>query len=349
MTDLARRFPGNPVLGPADVAPSRPGLSVIGVLNPGAFRLRDETWLLLRVAEGLTAGQGTVSAPVLDPAAPAGIRVIEVPEGDPDLMIDDPRSFVWRGDSYLTTISHLRLASSVDGVHFRIEPKPALEGEGVLESYGIEDARVSQIGERFYLSYTAVSPYGFGVGLASTADWMAYDRHGMVFAPPNKDCVLFPEKVGGAYLALHRPVSEGLGGMYMWIARSPDLVHWGEHRCVLRPRRGTWDAAKVGAGAPPLRIHEGWLEIYHGVGGDGRYCLGAVLLDAGDPARVLGRSHDPIMEPLVDYELDGFYGGVVFATGVLADGDQLTIYYGAADERVCGATMSIREILASLA
>ena len=128
MADLARRFPGNPVLGPADVPPSHAGLSVIGALNPGAFRFRGKTWLLLRVAEGLTAGQGAVSAPVLDPAAPNGIRVIVVPEGDPDLVRDDPRAFVWRGDRYLTTISHLRLASSVDGVHFRIEPRPALEG-----------------------------------------------------------------------------------------------------------------------------------------------------------------------------------------------------------------------------
>jgi beta-1,2-mannobiose phosphorylase / 1,2-beta-oligomannan phosphorylase len=349
MTDLARRFPGNPLLGPADVPPSRPGLSVIGVLNPGAFRFAGRTWLLLRVAEGLTAGHGTVSAPVLDPAAPDGLRVVEAPEGDPDLVSGDPRSFVWCGETYLTTISHLRLASSVDGVHFSVEPRPALEGEGALESYGIEDGRVSQVGERFYLSYTAVSPYGFGVGLASTADWTTFDRHGMAFAPPNKDCVLFPERIGGAYMALHRPVSEGLGGQYMWIASSPDLVHWGDHRCVLRPRRGTWDAVKVGAGAPPLRIPEGWLEIYHGVDGGNRYCLGAVLLDAGDPATVLGRSRDPIMEPLADYERRGFFGNVVFGTGVVADGDQLTIYYGAADDRVCGATMSIREILASLA
>jgi predicted GH43/DUF377 family glycosyl hydrolase len=349
MTDLARRFPGNPLIGPADVPPSRAGLSVIGVLNPGAFRLSGKTWLLLRVAEGLPAGQGGVSAPVLDPAAPNGMRVIEVPVGDPDLVNDDPRSFVWCGDSYLTTISHLRLASSVDGVHFHVEPRPALEGEGVLESYGIEDGRVSQVGERFYLSYTAVSPYGYGVGLASTVDWTTYDRHGMVFAPPNKDCVVFPEKIGDAYVALHRPVSEGLGGKYIWIARSPDLVHWGDHRCVLRPQRGSWDAAKVGAGAPPLRIDEGWLEIYHGVDGDDRYCLGALLLDADDPARVVGRSREPIMEPLAHYERDGFYGNVVFATGAMADGDRLTIYYGAADDRVCGATMSIREILATLA
>jgi predicted GH43/DUF377 family glycosyl hydrolase len=109
-----------------------------------------------------------------------------------------------------------------------------------------------------------------------------------------------------------------------------------------------WDSTKVGAGPPPLRIPEGWLEIYHGVDQDQRYCLGAVLLDADEPDRVLGRSLDPIMEPLADYEIHGFFGKVIFATGAVAEDDRLTIYYGAADKHVCGATMSIQEILAGL-
>ncbi|MDQ6900534.1 MAG: glycoside hydrolase family 130 protein [Candidatus Dormibacteraeota bacterium] len=349
MSDLARRFPGNPIVSPQDVRPSRPGLSVIGVLNPASFRFQGKSWLLLRVAEGVPAGGDQVSASVLDPATPGGMRTVAVRRGDPLLAAgSDPRAFVWSGDSYLTTISHFRLASSADGVHFQVEAEPALEGEGELESYGIEDGRVAEIDGSFWLAYTAVSPSGFGVSLASTVDWKTFDRHGMIFAPPNKDCVLFPEKIGGSYLALHRPVSQGLGGQYIWLASSPDLLHWGDHRCVVRPRRGAWDSAKVGAGAPPVRTEEGWLEIYHGVDDNNRYCLGAVLLDLNDPAHVLGRSSEAIMEPLTDYERGGFYGNVVFATGAMATGDEFTLYYGAADEWVCGATMSIREILASL-
>jgi beta-1,2-mannobiose phosphorylase / 1,2-beta-oligomannan phosphorylase len=85
-----------------------------------------------------------------------------------------------------------------------------------------------------------------------------------------------------------------------------------------------WDSTKVGAGPPPLRIPEGWLEIYHGVDQDQRYCLGAVLLDADEPDRVLGRSLDPIMEPLANYEIHGFFGKVIFATGAVAEDDRLT-------------------------
>ena len=319
------------------------------VLNPAAFHFEGKTWLLLRVAEAVPAGDGTVSALVLDAAAPEGMRRVEARAGDPDLIISgDPRSFKWRGDDYLTTISHLRLASSQDGVSFRVEPAPALEGEGNMESYGIEDCRVTEIDGRYHLAYTAVSPDGFGVGVADTRDWRTYRRHGMVLPPPNKDFVLFPEMVRGAYVALHRPVTEGLGLPSMWIARSSDLVHWGEQQCILRPRRGMWDSTKLGAGPPPLRIPEGWLAIYHGVDQDQRYCLGAVLLEADDPARVLGRSRDPVMEPLADYEIHGFFGNVIFATGAFAEDDRLTIYYGAADKHVCGATISIHEILAGL-
>ena len=319
------------------------------VLNPAAFHFEGKTWLLLRVGEAVPAGDGTVSALVLDATAPEGMRRVEARTGDPDLIPGgDSRVFFWRGDDYLTTISHLRLASSQDGVSFRVEPAPALEGEGNLESYGVEDCRVTEIDGRYHLAYTAVSPDGFGVGVADTRDWRTYRRHGMVLPPPNKDFVLFPEMVRGAYVALHRPVTEGLGLPSMWIARSSDLVHWGEQQCILRPRRGMWDSTKLGAGPPPLRIPEGWLEIYHGVDQDQCYCLGAVLLDADDPARVLGRSPDPIMEPLADYEIHGFFGNVIFATGAFAEDDRLTIYYGAADTHVCGATMSIHEILAGL-
>ncbi|HZU18173.1 MAG TPA: glycoside hydrolase family 130 protein [Candidatus Dormibacteraeota bacterium] len=346
--DLAERFTGNPILSPADVPPSRPGLEVAGVLNPGAFRWRGRTWLLLRVAERAVADAGTLTAPILDPETPGGLRILRVAKDDPHLGEREPRGFRWRGRWYLTTLSHLRLASSEDGRRFRVEPRPILEGRGPLERFGVEDGRVTELDGEFHLTYTAVSPDGFGVGLVTTSDWASFRRRGMILPPPNKDCVLFPERVDGEHLILHRPVSAGLGGLSMWLARSPDLVHWGGHQCLVRPRPGTWDEAKVGAGAPPVRISEGWLEIYHGADRDDRYCLGAVLLDARDPSRVLARSRDPIVAPLAEYERQGFYRNVVFATGAFLDGDRLTLYYGAADEHVCAAEVSVAAVLNGL-
>jgi len=140
-----------------------------------------------------------------------------------------------------------------------------------------------------------------------------------------------------------------LGGNYIWLAESHDLVHWGNHRCLAHSREGHWDSARVGAGAAPIRTAKGWLEIYHGATKENRYCLGALLLDLDEPWRVLARSETPIMEPLASYELEGFFGKVIFTNGHVVDGDRITLYYGAADSVICAAHLSIQSILASLA
>jgi len=147
---------------------------------------------------------------------------------------------------------------------------------------------------------------------------------------------------------LHRPSSPELGGNYIWIAESPDRIHWGNHQLLATTRPGKWDSARLGAGAAPIRTEKGWLEIYHGATKENRYCLGALLLDSNDPSKVLARSEEPIMEPIMEYEKTGFFGNVVFTNGHLVDGDTVTIYYGASDEVICGAEFSINEILQSL-
>ena len=348
MADLARRFETNPILRPADVKPSRDGLEVECLLNPGAFRWQGKTWLLLRVAERPRQVEGRISTPIIDPHAPGGIAILNYSLDDPEVVYKDPRSFQYQGKSYLTTLSHLRLASSDDGVHFQAEETPTLLGQGELESFGVEDSRVTELDGRFYLTYTAVSPSGIGVGMTSTADWQTFTRHGMIIPPSNKDCALFPQKVGGDYLCLHRPSNLYIGGPYIWLGRSPDLLHWGRHQCLVWTRPGLWDSVRIGAGAEPILTDRGWLCLYHGANEQSRYCLGALLLDRSDPGKVLARSYEPIMEPQASYELTGFFGNVVFTNGHTVDGDTVTIYYGASDEVICGARFSIQEILASL-
>ena len=106
--------------------------------------------------------------------------------------------------------------------------------------------------------------------------------------------------------------------------------------------------ARIGAGAAPIKTEAGWLEIYHGADFNNRYCLGAVLFDLNDPSIVLARSVEPIFEPVQTYETNGFFGNVVFTNGHLVEGDNIHMYYGASDEVICGATLSISEILATL-
>jgi predicted GH43/DUF377 family glycosyl hydrolase len=255
----------------------------------------------------------------------------------------------YKGLDYLTTVSHLRLLASDDGIHFSELPGyPPLLGQGLLERFGIEDCRVAQINDTYYLTYTAVSDSGVGVGLRTTTDWKQFENGGMIFPPHNKDCAIFEEKIAGKFYCLHRPSSVDLGGNYIWIASSGDGRQWGDHRCLIKSRPGLWDSARVGAGAAPIKTERGWLEIYHGADAQHRYCLGAFLMDLGDPSQVVARTVEPIMVPTENYELSGFFGYVVFTNGHIREGDRLTIYYGAADEFVCGAHFSVKDILASL-
>jgi predicted GH43/DUF377 family glycosyl hydrolase len=348
MNDLAQRFAQNPLLTPRDLRPSVAGMEVTCLLNPGVFRYQEKTWLLVRVAERPVQVPGKTSFPILNPDG--RLELLEFDSADPRLDLSDPRVINFDGQDYLTTLSHLRLLSSDDGISFA-EPENSspLMGIGNLETYGIEDCRVSQIGETYYLTYTQVSNNGVGVGLRTTCDWQHFVQKGMIFSPHNKDCTIFEEKIGDKYYALHRPSSPELGGNYIWIAESPDLVHWGNHRCLAHSRPGHWDSARVGAGAAPIRTAEGWLEIYHGATKENRYCLGALLLDLNEPWKVLARSETPIMEPSTRYEQEGFFGQVIFTNGHLVDGDHLTVYYGAADSVICAAAFSVRSILLSLA
>jgi predicted GH43/DUF377 family glycosyl hydrolase len=207
---------------------------------------------------------------------------------------------------------------------------------------------VSLLDGVYYLTYTAVSPNGVAVGLRSTTDWKTFHEHGLILPPHNKDCTLFEDAIGGRYFALHRPSSPEIGGNYIWLAQSPDLLHWGKHVCLARTRPGMWDSARIGAGAAPIRTPDGWLEIYHGANAQNRYCLGALLLNLEEPWKVIARSADPIMQPLADYEQTGFFGNVVFTNGHLVDGDTLTVHYGASDSVICAATFSLIEILSTL-
>ena len=345
--DIARRFTQNPLLHPADLKPGIKGMEIVCLLNPGVFQFEGKTWLLLRVAERPKQIEGKISFPVYN--STGGIDILSFDKNDPDLDASDPRIINYKKKDYLTTLSYLRLVCSDDGINFHeADGYPPIFGKGELETFGIEDCRVATMADGFGLTFTEVSESGVGVGLITTSDWKNFSRKGMIFPPHNKDCALFEEKINGNYYALHRPSSPELGGNYIWLAESPDLVHWGNHKCIAKVRPGKWDSARVGAGGAPIRTAKGWLEIYHGANSDNRYCLGAILLDINDPSKVLARSETPIMEPIEPYEQTGFFGNVVFTNGHYVKGDDIYMYYGASDEVICGARFSINRILETL-
>jgi beta-1,2-mannobiose phosphorylase / 1,2-beta-oligomannan phosphorylase len=349
MHDIAKRFAENPLLSPADLRASKQGLQITCLLNPGVFQYDGRTWLIVRVAERPEQKDNMISFPVLTETG--ATTIIEIPKDDPALNATDARVINYKGADYLTTLSHLRLLYSDDGIHFNEhDGYLPLTGEGMLQTFGVEDCRVAQLDDTYYLTFTAVSDNGVGVGLRTTKDWKEFQSHGMILPPHNKDCAIFEEKINGLYYALHRPSSVDIGGNYIWLTSSPDGIHWGNHKCIIRTRKNSWDSARVGAGAAPIKTDRGWLEIYHGADHHHRYCLGAFLLDKNDPSKVIARTEEPIMVPSAPYEVSGFFGHVVFTNGhtMHTNGDTLTIYYGAADEFVCGASFSINEIFSLL-
>lgn len=307
-----------------------------------------KTWLIIRVAERPIQREGFVSFPVM--TLEGRPNILEYRKDDPHIDLSDPRAVRYKNVNYLSTLSHLRLVCSEDGIHFQ-EPDDfptQIFGHSPLEAFGIEDCRVSFLDGTYCLTFTQVSEHGVGVGLMRTKDWINFEHGGMIIPPHNKDCAIFEEKIGDNYYCLHRPSGVDFGGNYIWIATSKDLLHWGDHKCLLHTRPDTWDCARVGAGAAPIKTSEGWLEIYHGADFNNRYCLGAVLLDLKDPSKVLARSVEPLLEPVAEYEKTGFFGNVVFTNGHIVNGDAITMYYGASDEVICGARLSIAEILKGL-
>ncbi|MEO6346992.1 MAG: glycoside hydrolase family 130 protein [Aquaticitalea sp.] len=347
MSDIATRYKNNPILSPKALKASDENMIIECLLNPGVFKFNGKTWLLMRVAERTVQKEGVLSVPIYD--TEGKVKILNFDPKDLKLDASDARVINYDSVDYLTTISHLRLLCSDDGINFYVDNEyPSLFGEGEYESYGIEDCRVSKIEDTYHLTYTMVSSNGVGVGLRTTKDWKQFEKKGMIFSPHNKDCAIFEEKINGKYYALHRPSSPELGGNYIWLAESLDAVHWGNHKCIAKTREGKFDSKRLGSGAAPIKTDKGWLEIYHGATADHRYCLGAILLDLNEPSIVIARSEEPIMEPIADYEKTGFFGNVVFTNGHIVNGDTIEMYYGASDEHVCLANFSINEILKTL-
>lgn len=344
------KYGKNPLITPAMVVPSCSDLAVRGVLNPGAVAYEGEILLLLRIAEGCKEKKGKVSVPIHRfKNGKRELDILHLDRDDPEVVFQDSRAVVYRGKEYVSTTSHLRMARSKDGVNFEVDEKPFLAPRDESEEYGIEDARISKIGAHYYINYTAVSRDGYGTSLVRTRDFVDTEYLGMVFCVPNKDVCIFPEKIDGSYYALHRPQNTGFGKSSIWIAQSPDLIHWGQHRCLIRPANNEWESEKIGGGAPPIKTDKGWLEIYHGKSlrnGKDFYSLMVLLLDLEDPTKVIFRGDHPVIMPEEPYETDGFVPNVVFLNGmVLRNNDDLLLYYAACDETTCLAECKLSDLL----
>lgn len=346
---MLKRSPRNPIVTPEQVRPSRPGWKVDGAFNAAVAEQGEETILLLRVAESVGSDDPeAVRVPLL---ARRGddweCEVRTFRKDDPAYDFSDPRMVRAHADPrevYLTSLSHLRIARSRNGTDFTVDDEPFLFPATREERFGCEDARLTRIEGRYYINYTAVSDLGITTALAVTDDFTRVERLGIVFSPDNRDVCLFPRRIAGSYWCLHRPAPLHLGTPEIWIARSPDLIHWGAHAHLAGRRGDGWESAKIGGGAQMLETEKGWLQVYHGVDARQHYSLGALLLDLDDPRIVRARLDRPLGAPETPCERDGFFSNVLFSCGALIRDETLWVYYGAADQTMALGTVPLADL-----
>ncbi len=283
----------------------------------------------------------------------------------PANAVFNPGAIEHNGDTLLLTrvegfdgFSHFTIARSKDGIKdWKIDSKPTLTPDPDSypeEIWGIEDARIVHLDEidEYAIVYTSYSSGGPLVSLILTKDFTTFRRQGIITPPEDKDGSLFPRRVNGRWVLIHRPLPATMSAKAnIWISYSPDLKHWGDHTVILEAREGGWwDAMKIGLGPQPIETPEGWLMIYHGVRHTASGCIyrvGLALFDLDDPSKLISRCRGWVFGPKEEYERVGDVGYVTFPSGVIHDKktDVLRVYYGAADTNVALATAKLQDVL----
>ncbi|MFW6061364.1 MAG: glycosidase [Planctomycetota bacterium] len=275
------------------------------------------------------------------------------------------------------------LLKSDDGVHFELASnEPVFTAEQLGTPKGtVEDPRLVQIGDTFYMTYVhrnyvaSCFPNGQGVpdyhnptfvppgdpnnyrtGIATSTDLLHWEDLGLVTPPDvdDRDCTLFPEKIGGRFAMLRRPMhyvgqKYGCDRPSIWLSYSDDLKTWSEPHLIAAAEHPDWEAVKIGGAAQPLRTEEGWLLLYHGVDRAGVYRVGAMLLDLHDPTRLIARTPEWLMQPEEYYERVGLIiPRVIFpSANVIRDGT-VYVYYGCCDTCISLATARLADLLAAV-
>jgi len=372
------------LIKPEDISPSTPDFEVIGTFNPGASRLANgDIILYIRVWEKLkkTEDDNFCYSPRMCGASKYKVIIdkfekkLIAASSEYDFLFKD-------GTKRLTFISHLRKVI-LDKTGFTIkyiDQKPSffgLEWDGEL---GIEDPRITKIGELYVMTYVSLSRIeNVSTSCAISNDCIHWYRRGIIFNEQNKDVVIFPELIDKEYVAIERPEgSFEFTPPHMWVVYSKDMELWGRQHPMIFSKKGDWDFGKVGAGAPPIRTEKGWLLIYHGILTNKRknvigniikrmelsecisgnisvkdtiYCAGAALFDLNDPKKLIAKSDVPILFPIKKHEVADFGNlRVIFPTGLLMDinGKDVLIFSGAGDKVTSVKKIELNKIFKKL-
>lgn len=264
-------------------------------------------------------------------------------------------------DGHLLEGTNMGLAVSEDGIHWTAEDHPcwAMKDEEVHRIY---DPRLTVIEDTLYVCFAMDTKHGLRGGIAKTSDLKNFEILSLS-VPDNRNMALFPEKIGGRYIRLERPMpvySRDRDRFDIWLSESPDLEFWGRSRLVLGVEDVPFADNKIGPAAPPVKTEKGWLTTFHAVEKDetrGKhgwedswkkmYYAGIMLLDLKDPSRVIGMSKVPLIVADQEFEQkDGFRQDVIFPGGMILEEDgEVKIYYGASDTVECLATANVDDLI----
>ncbi len=266
-----------------------------------------------------------------------------------------------------TAVGVARSKNGVDSWVF--DPVPLIDSNDPLkdpETKRFYDPRVIEIDGRLLLCLAMDTRHGIRGAIAELSDDLRSWRLLSASVPENRNMVLFPEKIGGEYVRLERPMpvySRGRDRFDIWLSRSPDLIYWGRSELVLGVESVPYANDKIGPTASPIKTEKGWLTLIHAVDRDDargkngwekkwpkRYTAGLMLLDLEDPSKVLSVYPEPLIAPDTPLETDeGFRENVIFPCGMVAEeSGEVKIYYGASDTCVCLATADVNDLLSLL-
>lgn len=262
---------------------------------------------------------------------------------------------------YENYISEVWLAKSKDSKNFSLSNKPFIKPDKSYEKYGCEDPRVTKLDNEYFITYTALSEPAFSrkgdrIGLASTKDFSKFEKRGIIGPNfPSKAGAFFPEKIDGKTVLLFKNLKNGIERIQIayFDGNIFDSLNWKKYweyyesdkHIVISKRENNWENRGVETGAPPIKTEHGWLLIYSGISKEPKWSIGVALLDLNNPQKVIARSPNPILEPEINYEKIGDVNNVVFPCGAVVRGDELFVYYGAADKRCCLATCNLNELV----
>ncbi len=218
---------------------------------------------------------------------------------------------------------------------------------------GCEDPRLTKIGNKIYMFYTAFdgkNPPRVALTWIKEEDFLAQKWNWtkpILISPPgidDKDACIFPEKFNGKYLIIHR-IGDDIDFAFSSTLDFTDKTWLDEHRWIA-PRAGMWDNKKVGIASPPIKTKKGWILFYHGVSKkDSIYRVGALLLDLNDPTKIIARTDEPLLEPETKYEKEGQIPNVVFPCGAVIIKNKIFVYYGGGDSVTGVATINVNKLL----